>query len=352
MILQASDLSQPDPKRELYMSRLNMISSQVSSLATQLSSIEADTFGLDDRLNRLPSRIGQIRKMNYRALPNIEKDEASLLERWTSIGPTQKEIVRNSAAILRPEISSLEGEVSQRRMDTLYDSNRLLGLETRMSTAQIRVSDLGSQVARSLGDLKGKIESLEQDLTIAESTVSLTSQASFPWKDGESPILAVEAKDMNKDLEGVMTLTNLRFIFESEKEVVLKKRLFIATEKKKIRETVLEQPIGTIGNMTKGRVGLLAGAGLFISFKPETRLQDLKLDVKGHEADWAIRFYNYITSGQAEVELSAAPGAEAQAAEKPKITQCPKCGAPFTDEIYRGQTSIRCRYCGAVTPIS
>jgi len=158
---------------------------------------------------------------------------------------------------------------------------------------------------------------------------------------------------MDNDVEGVVTLTNQRFIFESEKEVVLKKRLFIVTEKKKVREVVIDQPIGIIDHMSKGRVGFFAGHGIFITFKPESRLQEMKLDTKGYEADWTLRFYNFIVSGEAEKELAAMQeelGVEEKEERRPLI--CEICGAPYTDEVYRGQTSVRCRYCGAVIPLS
>ena len=318
-----------------------------------MSEIEGKPLRLEDSLNKLPARIAQIRKMNYRALANLESDQTALVERWASIGPGLKEIIRSGVSSLRPEISILESEISQRRMDTVYNTMRLTNLEIRLSTLQLRLSDLSAHVSKSLGDIEGKLQSVEQDVALAEGTLNLISQASFQWKEKEFPIYAVNGKDMNRDAEGVITLTNLRFLFESEKEVVLKKRLFIATEKKKVRETLLDQPVGIIDSVTKGRVGLLAGAGLFITFKPQSGLQEMKFDVKGHEADSVIRFYNYIVSGQADAEASSVEGPPPPPTdEKPKITVCPRCGAPFTEEIYRGQTSVQCRYCGAVIPLT
>jgi len=72
------------------------------------------------------------------------------------------------------------------------------------------------------------------------------------WTENECPVVAVNAKDMNKDVDGVLTLTNHRIILESVKEIVLKKTLFIATEKKKVREVAFEGPVGSVKSLIKG----------------------------------------------------------------------------------------------------
>jgi len=260
--------------------------------------------------------------------------------------------VRDRIEDLRSELNDLERELSRRHRDVRFEIARLEGVESELSVLGSWVSELEDDVSDTLGEFESRLEGLEEDLKIAEATVDLASRASFPWKEGESPIFAVEAKDMNNDIEGIVTLTNQRFIFESEEEVVLKKRLFIATEKKKVREVVVDQPIGIIDSIHKGRVGFFAGHGLFIKFKPESRLKEMKLDTKGYEADWMLRFYNFIVSGEADNELASQekePSVEEREERRPLV--CEICGAHYTDEVYRGQTSVQCRYCGAVIPV-
>ncbi len=33
--------------------------------------------------------------------------------------------------------------------------------------------------------------------------------------------------------------------------------------------------------------------------------------------------------------------------EEAKVIVCPRCGAPYTDEVYKGQVTVNCRYCGS-----
>ena len=340
-----------DNRQLAYMNRFNVITNQVSLLVQQLNQTSRNVTDIDDALNRLPTRIQQIRKMNYRVMMNLEKDVASLSERWSLAKPNVASIIGSTAPVLVSEGRTIENELAQRRFSSNYDVSQLSSVEARVSTFQAYVSDFSSRVSGATGDTLNKIHSLDRDVGVAERTLSLTSISSFKWKQGESPILSVKAKDLNADAEGVLSLTNQRFIYESEKEVVLKKTFFIATQKKKIRETTVDRPIGMIDNIVKGRVGILAGQGLYVTFKPDSGQQEMKLDTDGEDADLVLRFHNFISNGEADQELDATEGSKTD--ERPSVPiVCPRCSAPYSEEIYRGQTSLQCKYCGATIPVS
>ncbi|MBS7621451.1 hypothetical protein KEJ32_05000, partial [Candidatus Bathyarchaeota archaeon] len=193
---------------------------------------------------------------------------------------------------------------------------------------------------------------IDRDLKVAEKTVELFSYASFPLKPEESPVLAIEGKIMAKDkCEGTLYFTNQRFIFEGKREVVLEKKLFIATKKKTERTVLIEQPIGALQEIVKGRVGLIAWTGVYIRFKPERGLEETPFDVKGWEADVITRFFQYIIGGEADRDIAAIKGITPKEAPTIRIIRCPHCGAPHTKEIYKGQTSVQCEYCGTAIMI-
>jgi len=221
-------------------------------------------------------------------------------------------------------------------------------IDSNLSELRLTLSEIRGYVTSSLTPLEKDYQKIDIDLKKAERTVTLITQASFPWIEGETPIISTKAKDLINNSKGILTLTNLHFIFEYEKEIVLKKRFFIVTEKKIVREVVVHKPIGMVTKMTKGRVGLLKGSGLFVEFTSESGIPEMKLDTKGNEADWIVQSYNYIVSGQADEELSAVtPKAESDK-ETPQLLICQICGAPYTEKIYRGQISVNCKYCKAV----
>jgi hypothetical protein len=204
----------------------------------------------------------------------------------------------------------------------------------------------------AMSPLEKRFQAIDKDLRKAESTVSIVSQASFPWENDESPIVAAKVKDLNKDLEGFLTLTNHRFIFENEKEIVLKKVLFVVTEKKTVRETVIQKPIGMVNKLVQGKVGFLRGSGFFVEFASESGIPEMKLDTSGQEVEWIVESYNYIISGRAEEELAALTPETIANLEKLQLVVCSVCAAPYREKIYRGQTSVNFGYCGAIIAIS
>ena len=340
----------PDPARTAYLSRLEMLSGRAMSLSSQIAQVSRRIYGTEELLNGLPARIQQIRRMNYKVLTNLEKDQSALSDRWASMGPAVKEIVNANTPFVSSEIKGLESEITQRRMDTAYQVDRLASAEMKATAISSRVSDISSKVSGAMGDVESRLQQINNDVAVAERTISHVSNASFQWKEGESPILSVPAKDQKNDLRGFLTLTNQRFLYEVEKEVVLKKRLFIATEKKKVRETVVDKPIGAVDNITKGRVGLLAGQGLYIKLKPQTGVPEMKLDTSGEDADLVLHFNGFITTGEADREIASVQGTNVEK-EKPVPVVCPRCGAPYIDEIFRGQTAVQCRYCSTSIPL-
>ena len=342
-------MSTPNVQQNLYQQKVNGMISEVNSLKGQVSEVENRVLRVDEKITKLPTRISSIRQMNYRIQTNLEGDQAKATEIWGSMAPAIKTEVSSKTPSLKNELNSLESSVNIHRISSTYNLMELSGLDLRLNTDKILVNDFSTQIIREMSQIEGILTPIEQGVATAEEVVKLISAASFQWKDGETPVVSVYAKDMNEKTNGVLTLTNQRIIYENEKEIVLKKTLFLVTEKKLERTTTLERPIGTINRLTKGRVGLLAGAGLYIEFKQGD--QQLKLDTKGEEADSVVKYYGLITSGQIDEELSKLKPATQKTVEK-RIISCPKCGAPYTNEIYRGQLAVQCKYCGTTITVN
>jgi DNA-directed RNA polymerase subunit RPC12/RpoP len=93
-------------------------------------------------------------------------------------------------------------------------------------------------------------------------------------------------------------------------------------------------------------VGLIAWTGIYVRFKPERQLQETPFDVKGWEADVITRFFSYIIGGEADRDIATIRGTPVKEALTIQIVRCPNCGAPYTREVYKGQTSVQCEYCG------
>jgi hypothetical protein len=329
-----------DPRK----ARLDSLRMNVSTLLREADGAQERLSDLDDRIGNLGNRVSRIRGANYTLMGHLEGASEGLSSRWGMRAPTLKDDAWSRASSIRSELEALSSQLSA--LGSSGDSDLSIA-ESRLGTFREDVSRLRSYIDDEIDEFESSYEELNSELSVTENTTELLSKPSFDWKKKEHPVVAIRAHHLDDDVHGVMTLTNQRFIFEGEKEVVLKKTLFIATEKKTVREVVIDRPIGSLEAIDKGRVSLFKGSGLFVKFKPETGLGDVKFDTRGNEGDQVIRNFEYISSGEADRDLAEAHGEEEEEREAAPVV-CPICSAPYTAEIYRGQTSLECKYCGAV----
>ncbi|PUA34292.1 MAG: hypothetical protein B9J98_00115 [Candidatus Terraquivivens tikiterensis] len=338
--------------RDALYARLRSIESDLANASWAISDVERKLSSIDGAMSSLPSRLATIRERGYAAMGHLEKSIDLLAKKWAEASPAIKQSFYGSVQPLTAQIRALQSEVQGLRAGAALGGT-VLGwasvgrISAEASALRARVFAETSRINASIGEFLGGIEAIDRDLKIAENTMRLFSYASFPLKPGESPVLAIEGKIMTKEkCDGTLYFTNQRFIFEGTREAVLEKKLFIATKKRVERMVLVEQPIGALQGISKGRVGLVAWTGIYIRFKPELGLEEMPFDVKGWEADVITRFFQYIVGGEADRDIAAIKGIAQKEAPALMVIRCPNCGAPYTREIYKGQTSVQCEYCG------
>jgi transcriptional regulator NrdR family protein len=328
-----------------YTQRVNHLFNEITTINKQVNGITQRIENLDDRIQSLPTRITQVRKGNYHVLTHLESNQISLSEEWARVNPEIRTDTSHKGETLRARIQDLQQILTSRLGHADYNLGNLNDIKATIPELRLDLSIMQGSIVNKLSSFEKKFQSIDKDLRKAESTVSILSKASFPWEKGETPIIATKAKDLNNDLEGFITLTNLRFIFESKKEIALKKLLFIVTEKKIVREVIIQKPIGMVKRLVQGKVGFFKGAGLFIEFASDSGVPEMKFDTTNQDAKWVTESYNYVISGQVDKDLSTIIPEATSDKVTPKLVICPVCGAPYREKIYRGETSINCKYC-------
>lgn len=343
-----------------------ILRSNVSKLRVQLKRAE-DLYHPNDQIAKFNARIANIRQLNYRSQINLEADQLKVSQLCASIEPSQKEKFEKEAAAIRMEISAINDEIGFADVDAKEGKpGSLSPLNKRADALKTRIEDFSNRIQQSMALLLSCLAMLGQSLSAAENAVNLTSMASFQWQEDETPIFALMAKDMDKKIEVILTLTNQRIICESVMKVALerpsKHDLYLTVKKERERKLLLERPVGSVDKITKGGVGLLAGEGLRIEFKqssdPKLKLGNISSinNSRKEDADLAIRYFNMITSGQIDDELKQS---SLQRKSVERVTSCSKCGAPFTDGVYRRPLKSlgimrvaggrpTCKYCGTV----
>lgn len=347
-----TSMTQVDREREALYSRLRAIESDLAGASGAISEVESKINHVETAVGTLQSRLATIRGRGYAVMGHLEKSVDLLSKKWSESAPMIKQAFFSNVQPLTTQIRTLEAEAQKLRTtinlgNTAVSQSLASRLSIDASSLRARSASEAAKVSAPLNELAASASAIDRDLRIAENTVALFSQASFPLKPEESPVLAIDGKIMKGDKsEGTLYFTNQRFVFEGKREVVLEKKLFIVTKKKTERTVMLEQPIGALHEIVKGRVGLIAWTGIYVRFKPECRVEETSFDVKGWEADVISRFFNYIIGGEADRDIAQIRGIPSNVTPAIKVVRCTHCDAPYTQEIFKGQTSVKCEYCG------
>ncbi len=339
-------------QREAIFSRLRSIESDLSGASSAIADVENKIACVEGSMGSLQSRLVAVRGQGYAAMGHLEKGIDLLVKKWAETGPSVKQAFYSSLQPFTSQIRALESEAQRLRSQANFgnfglNESMVARLSMESSSLRARVASEATRIGTPVNMFAASVNAIDRDLRVAETSLKLFSQAAFPLKPEESPVLAIEGKIMSgQKNDGTLYFTNKRFIFEGRKEVVLEKKLFIATKKKTERTVAIEQPIGALQEISKGRVGLIAWTGIYARFKPECGMQETPFDVKGWEADVITRFFSYITGGEADRDIAQIKGVPAQTTETLQVVRCPSCGGPYSREIFRGQTAVQCEYCG------
>lgn len=344
-------------EKEGFISEIHSVREDTSNISRKLSELDGEITEIDGSLAILPSKLHDLRQRGYIFLMYLDKSLDSLSSGWREVAPSTRQALRSLERSYRPEIENLQSEIEEleRRIqrssvDSIYRYKTLLkSLSSKTSVLEDNVEQNTQELEKSLGRFTERISSIKRDVSIVEETLQLTSKASFKLRKREYPLLALKAKYLAEEgKEGVFLLTDQRFAFEGERDVVLEKFWIFTTKKRKEQFGIAEAPIGSISEIVKGRVGLIEWTGIYVRFKPETGWVDMLFDVKGGEADTIVRFFNYLSNGDADLDKIDLEGKTTQNRNTtPTVVRCSYCGAPYSREIYRGQVSLICEYCGS-----
>jgi predicted nuclease with TOPRIM domain len=327
-------------KKDDYSVKYNSIKSRLTSLSIRTKNLPSRIDQFDLKVNNISNRIKNIRQDNYYSQTNLESEYKNLSKNWNTVHSSVLNSNYNQVNTALQRQNDIENRLNLSKTPLEIDQ-----IETQLSDFTHSIAMMENSLNNQLQEHQNRYNSINNDLILIENTLAQLENSSIDWKNKEYPILAIKAKDLTHDKQGVLTLTNFRILFEEVKEVILRKSFFITTEKKTVKEVTLDQPIGAVKVIEKGRVGFLKGAGLFLRFKPQTGLEELKLDTSGNDDEKVIHFYNYIITGEAQKELIPILD---EASDSSVPVNCPHCSAPYSEEILLGQTSIKCLYCGTV----
>ncbi len=347
---------QQDRRQQLRSEVQNSLSS-LSQVEIQLNWLTSSIAYIDSMCTSLPSRFEALRKNGYVHRVSIEEQLKKLVENWNFSRASISFDIEALTGQLKSEIGMLKSEgqsilsrINQPFFAEFAIRGEIILYNAKVNTFTSKAYLQINQARKGLVKVRDDIERVEKIIYDAENAVNSISSASFILQENEHPLLCVKTKKLEpgEKSEGRAIVTDQRLLYEVEKEIVLERKLFIATKTKIERRLDLEVPLGIIASVQKGRVGLIAWEGDYIDLRPGQKYKAIVFDTKGDDTEKLIECINYVLSGQADKDKIML---EVKPVEGVKAFFCIKCGAPLDVPTTRGVYEVVCKYCGTINKI-
>lgn len=328
---------------------------------TRLSDVRDAAENVETGANRVADLANKVRELGYAWEKDLEPRCLDYRRRWQDLKP-------QVMAAIDKESAALTGRVTQ----VTYQGNYALSHATTPANADKELSDgekavngLTNDAEAAAKTIRGMFDSFQKDLDAlekhlnqVEGTLERAQQSKIAWLPGEAVVGAVPAKwdrSGNDDAGGYLYLTDLRLVFERDEEVATKKVLFVATEKQRVQQVMLESKIDQVENVEASKRGVFGNEDhLDFTFTGSAdvrgaNVRSAHFHINGQDANaWQGMVQRVKTGGMESTRVVALSDAEKQRLRNAP-TKCPNCGAPLTAPILRGQTEIKCPACGTVT---
>jgi len=351
-------MATPSPAQQIA-DEIRALQNKVNSLqdGVRLAKVRDAVEDMQTKVSSQPQRIMTARGRGYVFEKDLEAQAQSFDDSWAMLYPNLQSQINLQSTALMNALRPIEMQMPQLTASA-YNPAAARGI---LNTMQSAVSQLESKVSAAERTLNGMYDQFDRQVSEfirhmdqVEYTLTQLAEATFRLLPTEGGIMAVKAvwcktgKEQKGDPEGVLYLTDQRLIFEQKEEIVTKKVLFVATAKQKVQQLQLEAPVALVDNIQTSKAGLLKNEDhIEIRFASGALVQSAHFHIWQDCAVWQglinrAKSKDFdqgraVSIDQAEVEkVKAAP------------TQCPACGGAITQQVLRGQDTIKCEFCGNV----
>jgi uncharacterized coiled-coil protein SlyX len=323
----------------------------------RLTSTQSAVSDLNASVNGLVQRLVSLRTRGYVFEKDLENQAQALVSSWGLLFPNlQTQLNQQSAQLVNslrpiemqmPQLTAAAGNPAVARgfLGTIQSAVSML--EDKVSAAEKTIEGLYDQFSNQVSTFTRHLDEIEYMVTqLAEATFQL-----LPTEGGIAATKAVwckTGKEQKDDPQGVLFLTDQRLLFEQKEEIVTKKVLFVATEKKKVQQLQLECPVSLVDMVDADKQGLLKNEDhIGMNFTSGAQVAMAHFHIWQDNAMWQA-LINRAKSKDFDKNRAVALDQSAVDKVKAAPAQCPSCGGNLTKPVLRGQDSITCEYCGFV----
>jgi uncharacterized protein Smg (DUF494 family)/ribosomal protein S27E len=350
-------MTTPSPA-EQFTDDLQSLQSKIGSLqqSARLSEISDAVEDLQTSVNGMAQRIALLRQRGYVFEKELETQAGAFVTQWAQIHPSLVRLINQQSTALQASLRPIETQLSQlagRKPDPAARS-LLESLKTSINTFEEKAQAAENQINGMYNSFQDQVNEVESQLSNIEWMLSQLAEARFSLLPTEGAIAAVktvwckDGKENKDDPEGVLYLTDQRLLFEQKEEIVTKKILFIPTEKQKVQELKWQIPVSLIEEIKPSKQGLLKNEDhLDLRFGPGAALQTVHIHI-WQDVNYWLQLLN--RAKIKDFDKTRAVAIDQAEVDKVKSlpSQCPSCGGNFDQVVLRGQSEVKCLYCGFV----
>lgn len=350
-------MTTPSPA-EQFSDDLQSLQSKIGSLqqSARLSEVSDAVEDLHASVIGMAQRVSQVRQRGYVFEKELETQAGAFVAQWAEIHPSLLSLIQQQSAALQASLRPIETQLTQlagRQPDAAARS-LLASLKASVNTFEEKAQAAENQVNGMYNSFYNQVNTVESQLSDIEWMLSQLAEARFNLLATEGAIAAVktvwckDGKENKEDPEGVLYLTDQRLLFEQKEEIVTKKILFIPTEKQKVQELKWEIPITLLEEIKPSKQGLLKNEDhLDLRFGPGASLQTIHVHIWQDVNRW-LQMLNRAKIKDFDRTRAVAIDQSAMDKVKSLPSQCPSCGGNFDQVVLRGQSEVKCQYCGFV----
>ena len=345
---------------------IQQITNEVGSLKAKINSLQdgvrltktRDTLeDLQTTINNMGQRVATLRSKGYVFEKSLETQANDFARQWVIILPNIQQQINIQSAPLSASLRSIEVQLP--RLATSLNNPTaarpiLNNLKTSVSSLESNILSVERTVNGMYDTLNNQVQKMVKHMTEIEWMLTQISEASFKLMPNEAGVMAVKSewwkngKEQKDDPEGVLYLTDQRLIFEQKEEVATKKILFIATEKQKIQNLLLDTPVALVEDIKTSKQGMLKNEDhLDIVFGTGAQVRSAHFHIWQDCSLWQ-GLINRVRTKDFDKDRAVAIDQTDIDRVKSAPTECPSCGGKIDQVILKGMDSISCGFCGQV----
>lgn len=297
---------------------------------------------MESKAGALPRQLSDARARGYVFEKALESQTQSLAEQWGRIKQTVNDDVRQQSASLNQTMQGIQQQMAQVMAQSANPNAArpvFMQVKSMVASAEAQAAAAEQAIFGQYDDFQASVETLSAHLDWVGWMLEALAGASFTLMATEGGVAAATANWLrpNSDpMGGILFLTDQRLIFE---------------EREGEFSAPFESPVAQVQSVDaeSGQGANKDEEHIKIVFQPGAPMSYASLHLVGPKAEEWKTMIGRAMKGDYTSDRAVAIDQAAVDKVTNAPTQCSSCGAAFTKPVLRGQTEMKCEFCGAVT---